>query len=462
MEVAQSCWRYLEMRFMELDEARPFERMRTGKDRGTYLLTKHAKVIAMTCTHAAINRATLIKSGFQFDNIIMEEAAQILEIETFIPMMLQVDDKEFGNRLQRVILLGDHYQLPPVIKNPAFQKFCHMDQSMFTRFVRLGMPYIQLNAQGRMRPALADLWNWKYENLRNLPNVNSGRYLKANAGLRHVMQLIDVPESDESSPSPYFFQNVPEAEYICATYQYMRLLGYPAEKISIITSYNGQKSLLRDVFAAKCKNDPLYGEPAKITTVDKFQGQQNDFILLSLVRTKVAGHIRDIRRLVVAMSRARLGLYVFCRKDLFLNCFELTRSFNVLLQNPTKLQLYPMERTTDGLVDRLATDTAEQPIEIPNLEAMTKVVRTLKEDLKQQFEEYVRRVAEAEAQRAAKEKLLQEREAQAKEARLKQKLEDAKAQRAAEKAAEYAAQTETFMEEASKKMDEAEDEDEDD
>ena len=43
-------------------------------------------------------------------------------------------------------------QLPPVIKNMAFQKFSNMEQSLFTRFVRLGVPYVELDAQGRARP----------------------------------------------------------------------------------------------------------------------------------------------------------------------------------------------------------------------------------------------------------------------------------------------------------------------
>ena len=64
--------------------------------------------------------------------------------------------------------------------------------------------------------------------------------------------------------------------------------------------------------------------------MDKYQGQQNDYILLSLVRTKAVGHLRDVRRLVVAMSRARLGLYVFARVALFQNCFELTPAFGVV------------------------------------------------------------------------------------------------------------------------------------
>lgn len=41
----------------------------------------------------------------------------------------------------------------------------------------------------------------------------------------------------------------------------------------------------------------------QITTVDKYQGQQNDFVLLSLVRSRIVGHLRDVRRLVVALSR---------------------------------------------------------------------------------------------------------------------------------------------------------------
>ena len=50
-------------------------------------------------------------------------------------------------------------------------------------------------------------------------------------------------------------------------------------------------------------------------------------MLLSLVRTRIVGHLRDVRRLVVAMSRARLGLYVFGRKELFGNCYELQATF---------------------------------------------------------------------------------------------------------------------------------------
>jgi len=340
---AWGCWRHLKNLFKELEECRPFEILRNYRDRGNYLISKHAKVIAMTCTHAAIRRGEFVNLHMQYDNLIMEEAAQILEIETFIPMLLQEHDREFGCRLKRVVLLGDHHQLPPIIKNMAFQKYSHMDQSLFARFIRIGVPHIQLNAQGRSRPSIAKLWNWRYEQLGDLPHVMEGNmYLNANSGFSYEYQFVNVEDFEGkgcTTPMPYFYQNLAEAEYVVQVYMYMRLLGYPANTISMLTTYNGQKALLEDIVKMRCSGNPFYGRPGRISTVDKYQGQQNDYVLLSLVRSNTPGHIRDVRRLVVAMSRARLGLYVFGRENLFKNCFELAPTFSQLLARPTKLSL---------------------------------------------------------------------------------------------------------------------------
>ncbi|KAF9315831.1 hypothetical protein BG003_002627 [Podila horticola] len=349
VDAAQGCFRHLSKLFEQLEEVSAFELLRTSYDRANYLLTKEAKIIAMTCTHAALKRRELVNLGFKYDNIVMEEAAQILEVETFIPMLLQ-EPEDGVNRLKRVILIGDHNQLPPVVKNTAFQQYGNMEQSMFTRFVRLGVPTIELDAQGRARTDMAELYKWRYKNLGDLPNISERAEFKfANPGFLYDYQFINVDNyrgTGESAPRPHFIQNLGEAEYVVAVYQYMRLLGYPAEKITILTTYNGQKDLIRDVLNQRCSWNPVFGRPARITTVDKYQGQQNDYVLLSLVRTKAVGHVRDIRRLVVALSRARLGLYIFGRLKLFQNCHELEPAFKRLVQRPTKLwirtgEMYP-------------------------------------------------------------------------------------------------------------------------
>ncbi|CAN1813775.1 RNA helicase aquarius [Linum perenne] len=374
MQAANGCFRHLKTMFKELEECRAFELLKSTADRANYLMTKQAKIVAMTCTHAALKRRDFLQLGFKYDNLLMEESAQILEIETFIPMLLQRQEDGYA-RLKRCILIGDHHQLPPVVKNMAFQKYSHMDQSLFTRFVRLGIPYIELNAQGRARPSIAQLYNWRYRDLGDLPYVKEDPvYHRANSGFSYDYQLVDVPDfrgKGESAPSPWFYQNEGEAEYIVSVYIYMRLLGYPASKISILTTYNGQKLLIRDVINRRCVPYDFIGPPSKVATVDKFQGQQNDFILLSLVRTRFVGHLRDVRRLVVAMSRARLGLYVFCRRSLFEQCYELQPTFQTLLKRPDHLALNLHETSsyTERPVENLA-----QPYLVSGVDEMGQIV----------------------------------------------------------------------------------------
>ncbi len=76
--------------FAQLKDFKAFEILRSNRQRSDYMLIKQARIVAMTCTHAAMARSRLIELGFKYDNIIMEESAQILEIESFIPMVLQV------------------------------------------------------------------------------------------------------------------------------------------------------------------------------------------------------------------------------------------------------------------------------------------------------------------------------------------------------------------------------------
>jgi intron-binding protein aquarius len=346
LEVARGCYRFLKKIFTQLEEFKAFEIIRTGSERSRYLLLKEAKIIAMTCTHAALKRKELVEMGFQYDSILMEEAAQILEIETFIPLLMQ-DPNHGHNRLKRWIMIGDHNQLPPVVKNMVFQKYCNLEQSLFTRLVRLGVPTVDLDAQGRARSSICDLYRWRYKNLGDLDYVlERPEFKTTNAGLAFDFQFINVDDFNgvgESEPVPHFYQNLAEAEYAVALFMYLRLIGHPKERITILTTYNGQKSLLRDVIGQRCASNPLIGEPHKVTTVDKFQGQQNDIIILSLVRTKTVGHLRDVRRLVVAVSRARLGLYIFGRASVFIHCHELTRTFSQLLKRPQELYLLPTE-----------------------------------------------------------------------------------------------------------------------
>ena len=378
LEIVRGCEHHISKVFKSLEDIRPFEILRHNRDRTNYLMVKEARIIAMTTTHAAMRRQEIADLGFHYDNVVMEEAAQITEIENFIPLALQ-NSKDGELPLQRIVLCGDHLQNSPIIQNLAFRQFANLEQSLFLRLVRLGVPTITLDQQGRARPSIAKLYKWRYPSLNHLPNVlTEPEYLRANAGFKYDYQFIDVPDykgSGESRPSPHFFQNLGEAEYAVAIYQYMRLLGYAASTISILTTYAGQKALIRDVLAHRCKGNRLFGLPRIVTTVDKYQGEQNDCkhfllrflpsaskannvrdIILSLTRTRTPGYLRDIRRLTVALSRARLGLYILGRRNIFESSSELLQAFELPLERPERLMLMTGEMFP---ASRLLTDEVE-------------------------------------------------------------------------------------------------------
>ncbi|KAI9723064.1 MAG: hypothetical protein M1828_004312 [Chrysothrix sp. TS-e1954] len=375
LDIASGCNHHLSHLFSQLASIRPFEVLRHNRDKANYLLTSSARIIAMTATHAAIRSQEIVKLGFRYENVIMEEAAQISEIETFIPLSLQ-EAVEGELPLKRIVLCGDHLQNSPVIQSQALRQYAGLDQSLFARLIRLGVPAIHLDAQGRARPTLSRLYAWRYDtpasSLRNLPFVGaSPEYQAANPGLRFEYQFVDVPDykgRGESTPSPHFVQNLGEAEYAVALYQYMRLLGYPAKSISILTTYAGQRALIRDVLTHRCRVNPLFGLPRAVVTVDKYQGEQSDYIILSLVRTRSVGYLRDVRRLTVALSRARLGLYILGRREVFEACLEMRPAFEILMKRPDTLKLvtgetYPTARRISDSDTEIANEVEMTGVE---------------------------------------------------------------------------------------------------
>ncbi|KAG6193977.1 hypothetical protein E4U27_000060 [Claviceps purpurea] len=370
-EIADGCFRHISRVFSELADILPFEILRREREKTNYLLTNEARIIAMTTTHAAMRRGEIAALGFHYDNVIMEEAAQITEAETFMPLAMQKPIQK-QMPLKRVVLCGDHFQNSPVIQSLAFRHYANLEQSLFSRLVRLGVPTVILDQQGRARPSIAQLYSWRYPKLENLQHVQSqAEFVRANAGFKFDYQFINVPNykgRGESEPTPHFIQNLGEAEYAVAIFQYMRLLGYPADKISILTTYAGQRALIRDVLAHRCAKNPVFGMPKAVATVDKYQGEQNDYIILSLTRTSRVGYLRDVRRMTVAVSRARLGLYVLGRRSVFEACPELRPAFDILLERPDKLMLvtgemWPTERANASDNSALQGEVAMESVE---------------------------------------------------------------------------------------------------
>lgn len=112
--------------------------------------------------------------------------------------------------------------------------------------------------------------------------------------------------------------NIHEARYLAALCRYFILQGYDQSMITILTMYVGQLNQLKNETSERI----FHG--VRICAVDNFQGEENDIILLSLVRSNEEGNIGFLRisnRVCVALSRARKGFYcignleLMCRKE---------------------------------------------------------------------------------------------------------------------------------------------------
>ena len=281
--------------FSKIESLRPFEILRTVKDRSQYLLTKQARLVAITSAGLCNNMQSFIDSQVRFTSVVIEDCSLMLDVDSVMAILSQIDPK---SNLKKVILVGDPSHLPPVVTRRDLSST--FSRSLFERLVRLGVPTSELRDQWRA-PHIAHLWRSDLEKIEKISNP---------VGMKHSFQFVHV-DGPESQPMMHFYQNVQEAEFIVGAYMYLRLAGWGREQISILTSYNGQRMLIHDVMKAKCASNPLFGEPAIVTTIDQYQGQENDIVLVSLVRTEGPGHNADVRRLVSALSRARQGVYVF-------------------------------------------------------------------------------------------------------------------------------------------------------
>ena len=112
--------------------------------------------------------------------------------------------------------------------------------------------------------------------------------------------------------------NETEANAVVSLTKYMLTCGVPPASITIITPYKGQKTLITKSLARqkiippfRKDNPPPRGTSIIISTVDKYQGDENDIVILSLVRVKTGNRFVALKnRFIVATSRARLGFYI--------------------------------------------------------------------------------------------------------------------------------------------------------
>lgn len=265
------------------------------KTQGELHALKDAVVIGMTTTGAAKYRTLLeeIKPTI----VVVEEAAEVLEAHIITSLT---------KNTQHLILIGDHQQLRPNPSVYTLAKDYHLDVSLFERMVNSGMTCYQLNTQHRMRPEIARLMRFIYEDLQDHEEVHKYEDVKGVSKNIYFINHQVLEDESEVNDRLKSHSNKHEATFIAALCEYFILQGYAPHEITVLTMYTGQVITLQRTMP----KDRFEG--VRVTAVDNFQGEENEIILLSLVRSnkqRKIGFLAVKNRVCVALSRARKGFY---------------------------------------------------------------------------------------------------------------------------------------------------------
>mgnify|MGYP000158704490 FL=1 len=288
------------------------QKINSLKDRATELeirinesLFSEARVIACTL----VGSANRLLTGQKFGTLFIDEVAQALEAACWIPI----------RKADRVILAGDHCQLPPTVKAPEALR-AGLGHTLMQTIVKNKPDTVSLlKLQYRMNDEIMRFSSeWFYGGmLQSAPEVKYRSILDFDTPIEWInTEGLDCNE--EFIGENYGRINKSEAELSIEQLKgYITKIGrerFLDERIDVgmISPYKAQVQYLRRLV----RNDAFfkpYRQAITINTVDGFQGQERDVILISLVRANEEGQIgflNDLRRMNVAITRARMKLII--------------------------------------------------------------------------------------------------------------------------------------------------------
>ena len=264
-----------------------------------------ARVIASTL----VGSANHLLDGMKFGTLFIDEAAQALEAACWIPI----------RRATRVVLAGDHCQLPPTVKSFAALK-AGLGKTLMERIVENKPEVVTLlQVQYRMNEQIMHFSsNYFYDG-----KVESAPQIKHRGILDYDTPMVWVDTSEMDCKEEFIGEsfgrvNKTEAELtLDQLEQYFTKIGKQRvleERIDVgvISPYRAQVQYLRRLIHKREFFKP-YRQLITVNTVDGFQGQERDVILISLVRANDEGQIgflRDLRRMNVAITRARMKVII--------------------------------------------------------------------------------------------------------------------------------------------------------
>lgn len=284
-----------------------------------------AQVICSTLSGSAHD--FLVKLSIKFDQVIVDEACQCVELSALIPL-------RYG--CKKCVMVGDPNQLPPTVLSQAAASFQY-EQSLFVRMQKANPNSVYLlDVQYRMHPEISKFPS--YEFYKSKLQDGEGMLAKNEKPWHKLYPLspyrfFDIVSRHERNDLSRSLFNTGEARVALELVQKIMALIPPNEfagRVGIISPYKEQIRTLKDTFVRKFGSSILM--EIDFNTVDGFQGQEKDIIIMSCVRASDNGNVgflSDVRRMNVALTRAKTSLWILGNKDSLLR----NKVWKRLLQN---------------------------------------------------------------------------------------------------------------------------------
>jgi len=280
--------------------------LRKEADRLEGFLAERAVEASEVVCCTLVGAADRMLRGRRFGTVVLDEAGQSLEPAAWIPI----------RAAERVVLAGDAAQLPPTVKNPAAIK-AGLAVSLLEKAIQRDRNVHLLDTQYRMH---ADIM--AYPNRVFYGGQLQAADVVANATLGDLPPLtfIDTagrgwdeeranPQADTTGRSHASVSNPDEAAFTVDRVREM-MASHPLATIGVIAPYRAQVTLLEDLLHAERASSE---GRLTIQTVDGFQGQERDIMVIGLTRSNAdgtVGFLSEHRRMNVAMTRAKMHLLV--------------------------------------------------------------------------------------------------------------------------------------------------------
>ncbi|KAI0909254.1 P-loop containing nucleoside triphosphate hydrolase protein [Ustulina deusta] len=296
--------RHAEFRDELAENARICRNLKANRWYGDLRCIRMAQIEIVGCTTTGLCKYRGLLAALKPRTMLIEEAAETKEASILSALYPS---------LQQLILVGDHQQLAPSCDTPSLDEApYHIRVSMFERLVKMHMPYTMLNMQRRMHPTLREILSPFYPGLQDHPVVSKPDARPPIPGMAQQSYFFHHTWSEGTDENLSKF-NILEAEMIVHFIDYLLMNGVETAKITVLTFYRGQRKKILSEFRKLKHREPF----KNVQTVDSYQGEENDIVILSLVRSNgpngphKAGFLRDSNRGVVSISRARRGFYIF-------------------------------------------------------------------------------------------------------------------------------------------------------